>query len=204
MNEPNLQVFTELVTVHVAHARGHGRPLPLARASDTAERCDEKLILPFDQRQKARQRARLCSGREIGIQLPRGTVLRGGDFLRSTDGALVEIIAAHEPVSTVRTRNLRELTRAAYHLGNRHVALEVGVGWIRYLEDHVLDAMIEQLGLVVVHENEAFEPEAGAYGEGPSPHVHHHGESPHLHHDDLHEHRVIFGGVRHGGQGHDQ
>jgi urease accessory protein len=122
------------------------------------------LVLPFEHRQKARHRARLSTGVEVGIQLARGTVLRGGDRLRACDGTIVEVVAAPERVSTVRSRSLHELARAAYHLGNRHVALEVGDGWIRYLTDHVLDAMVEQLGLPVTHEVEPFEPEAGAYG----------------------------------------
>lgn len=142
------------------------------------------LVLPFDQRQKARQRARLASGAEIGIHLPRGTVLRGGDWLRCEDGSTVEVVAAREPVSTVWSRDLRQLAQVAYHLGNRHVALEIGTGWVRYLEDYVLDDMVRQLGLTVIHEREAFEPEAGAYG----------GHS-HAHE----EHRTIFGGPwRHG------
>jgi urease accessory protein len=122
------------------------------------------LVLPFEQRQKARLRARLSNGVEIGIQLARGTVLRGGDRLRGTDGTVIEVVAAPERVSTVHSRNLQELARAAYHLGNRHVPLEVDDGWVRYLTDHVLDAMVEQLGLPVTHEVEPFEPEAGAYG----------------------------------------
>jgi hypothetical protein len=84
---------------------------------------------------------------------------------------VIEIVAAPERVSTVRSRDLRELARAAYHLGNRHVALEVGDGWVRSLTDHVLDAMVEQLGLPVAHEVEPFEPEAGAYA-GHSSHSH--------------------------------
>ena len=138
-----------------------------------------KLVLPFEQRQKARQRARLAGGLDVGIQLPRGTVLRGGDQLRAADGTVLEIVAAREPVSTVWCRDLRRLAQVAYHLGNRHVALEIGTGWIRYLADHVLDAMVAQLGLTVVHHDEPFEPEAGAYG------------------GHEHTHSVAFGELRH-------
>ena len=126
----------------------------------------DTLVLPFEQRQKARQRARLTSGLEVGIQLPRGTVLRGGDCLRSPTGVVVEVIAALEGVSTVRSPIVRELACAAYHIGNRHVALQVGDGWLRYSSDHVLDAMVEGFGLDVVHERQPFEPEAGAYSNG--------------------------------------
>jgi urease accessory protein len=166
-----------------------------------------KLVMPFEQRKKARQRVQLTAGFEVGIQLPRGTVLRGGDQLRSADGTLLDIVAAHEPVSTVWSRDLRRLAQVAYHLGNRHVALEIGTGWVRYLADHVLDAMVEQLGLAVVHHDEPFEPEAGAYGghehaPGSHGHMHQHG-IPHDH-APLREHRVIFGGLHRHSHDHEQ
>jgi len=147
-----------------------------------------KAVLPFERRQKARQRTRDTAGKEIGLQLPRGTILRGGDLLCSTDGTLLEIVAAHEPVSTVFGRDAHELARVAYHLGNRHVALQIGPGWVRYLTDHVLDAMVAQLGLDVQHEHEPFEPEAGAYGS----HSHSHGHGGHEHHHGS----VAFGNLR--------
>ena len=128
------------------------------------------LILPFEQRQKSRLRTRLDSGEEVGLFLPRGTVLRHGDRLRATDERVVEVRAAPETVSTAHTTDSLLLARAAYHLGNRHVALQLGPGWLRYLHDHVLDGMVRELGLEVVCEQAPFEPEAGAYGGG-----HHHG-----------------------------
>jgi len=126
----------------------------------------EQLVLPFEQRQKARQRARLESGADIGIQLPRGTVLRGGDTLRAPTGELVRVVAAPESVSTVVCDNPVLLARAAYHLGNRHVAVQIGPDWLRYLHDHVLDAMLRALGLSIAHALLPFEPEAGAYSHG--------------------------------------
>jgi urease accessory protein len=183
-----LRIFTQ----HLP-ARRHA---PGAVQSGTAAPAESRLVLPFEQRQKARQRARIAGGYEIGIQLPRGTVLRGGDRLRASDGTTLEIVAAQEPVSTVWSRDLRRLAQVAYHLGNRHVALEIGTGWVRYLADHVLDAMVTQLGLAVIHHDEPFEPEAGAYG------GHEHGtegrHAPHSHehtHNAPQAHRVIFGGV---------
>ena len=128
------------------------------------------LTLPFELRQKSRLRTRLDSGEEVGLFLPRGAVLRHGDRLRATDGRVVEVCAAPEIVSTGRTDDPLRLARAAYHLGNRHVALQLGPGWLRYLHDHVLDGMVRELGLEVVCEQAPFEPEAGAYGGG-----HHHG-----------------------------
>ena len=124
------------------------------------------LTLPFEQRQKSRLRTRLDSGEEVGLFLPRGTVLRHGDRLRAADGRVIEVRAAPETVSTARTDEPLRLARAAYHLGNRHVALQLGPGWLRYLHDHVLDGMVRELGLDVVCEQAPFEPEAGAYGGG--------------------------------------
>ncbi|MBK8964163.1 MAG: urease accessory protein UreE [Candidatus Competibacteraceae bacterium] len=132
------------------------------------------LTLPFELRQKSRLRARLDSGEDVGLFLPRGTVLRDGDRLRATCGRVVEVRAAPEAVSTARTDDALRLARAAYHLGNRHVALQVGAGWLRYLHDHVLDRMIEELGLTVSAERAPFEPEAGAYGGDHHGHGHAH------------------------------
>lgn len=135
------------------------------------------LILSFEERQKSRQRARLESGEEVGLNLPHGTVLRGGDRLRADDGRVIEVRAAPEPVSTAASVDPIQLARAAYHLGNRHVAVQIGAGWVRYLRDHVLDGMVRALGMTLRQEIIPFEPEAGAYQRHthtPSaPHSHH-------------------------------
>jgi urease accessory protein len=132
------------------------------------------LTLPFALRQKSRLRAELDDGREVGLFLPRGGVLRGGDRLEADDGTVIEVRSAPERVSRVRAPDGRALARAAYHLGNRHVALEVGDGWLQYLHDHVLDEMIAGLGFAVELVSAPFEPERGAYGGG------------HAHSDDEH------------------
>ena len=106
--------------------------------------------------------------------LPRGTVLRGGDRLASAAGRTVTIAAAPEAVSTVRSEDGRSLARIAYHLGNRHVHVQVGDGWLRYLADHVLDAMVAGLGARAQRESAPFEPEAGAYGRSGHHHDHAH------------------------------
>ena len=141
-----------------------------------------KLTLPYDQRQKSRFRATLDDGSEVAVHLPRGTVLRGGDCLRAEDGVLIAVVAAPETVSTALSEDALQLTRAAYHLGNRHVLLEVGAGWVRYQHDHVLDQMVAALGLELRCEQAPFEPEGGAYAAG---HAHGHGHGHH-HHDDHH------------------
>lgn len=133
-------------------------------ASESSEPPSDSLTLPFDLRQKSRFLAKLDSGADIALVLPRGRVLRGGDRLRRQDGLVLEIRAAAEPCSTVRARDPLLLLRAAYHLGNRHVPLQVGDGFVRYLKDHVLDEMVRGLGAEIVHERTPFEPEGGAYG----------------------------------------
>lgn len=134
--------------------------------------CDDRLVLPFDQRQKSRLRVRLESGQEAALMLPRGTILRGGERLRSGDGRTVLVVAADEPVMDVRADDAPQLARAAYHLGNRHVPLQVGAGWLRLEQDHVLRDMLIGLGVSVAELQAPFEPEAGAYGGGHRHHSH--------------------------------
>lgn len=145
-----------------------------------------RMVLPFELRQRSRLRAQLESGEEVGVMLERGTLLRGGDCLLTSDGRVVMVEAAEEAVSVVTADDPWSLARAAYHLGNRHVALQVGPGWLRYLHDHVLDDMVRGLGFGVAQAHLPFEPEGGAYAQGHatthahsfvlSPtHPHHHG-----------------------------
>lgn len=131
---------------------------------DGARTADDSVTLPFELRQRSRLRARLDGGGDVALVLARGTILRHGDRLQGDDGRVIEVCAAREAVSTVRTRDGVELARASYHLGNRHVPLQIGDGWVRYLHDHVLDRMVRGLGLAVAVESAPFEPEAGAYG----------------------------------------
>lgn len=130
------------------------------------------LTLPFELRSKSRLRCTLDNGEDAGLFLPQGTVLRGGQKVLAADGRVIEVRAALEALFEVSTDDRTLLARAAYHLGNRHVALEVGDGALRLLRDHVLKILLEKLGLVVAELDAAFEPEAGAYGGGH----HHHGE----------------------------
>lgn len=132
---------------------------------------DDYLALPFERRQKSRLRVMLASGDEAALMLERGTILRGGDCLRAEDGRIVQVLAAPQAVMDVTAATSQALMRAAYHLGNRHVPLQVGDGWLRLERDHVLKDMLLGLDVSVSDLEAPFEPEAGAYGGG---HRHHH------------------------------
>ena len=127
------------------------------------------LTLPFERRVKSRQRAVLDDGGEVHLDLPRGRALRDGDRLRAEDGLVILVRAAAECLSQAASDEPLSLARACYHLGNRHVPVQIEVGAVAYLADHVLDAMVRQLGLSVTARTGPFEPEGGAYG-------HHHHE----------------------------
>jgi urease accessory protein len=152
---------------------------------------DARLSLPFDYRSRSRLRAELPNGEAIGVLLERGESLRDGDQLLTDDGRVIEIVAAAETVSTVHCADRQQLARAAYHLGNRHVSLQVGEGWLRYRHDHVLDDMLRGHGLRVVVEEAPFEPEPGAYShdQGAAPAHDTTGDIGHHHGDHHHHHR---------------
>lgn len=133
----------------------------------------EKLVMSFDMRCKSRLRTKLASGEEAGIFLARGTVLRNGHLLEANDGRIVQVVAAPESVMEVKSDDPLQLARAAYHLGNRHVAVELQHGLLRFIMDHVLGEMVRGLGLSVTEVVAPFEPESGAYG-GNGGHAHGH------------------------------
>jgi urease accessory protein len=131
---------------------------------DFAATVGDTLTLPFDVRQKSRFRTTLDSGRELVVRLPRGSHVHDGTLLRTTEGLVIRVRAATEALSVVESEDLVLLARAAYHLGNRHVPLQVEHGRLSYLHDHVLDDMLHQLGLHALLREGPFEPESGAYG----------------------------------------
>ena len=138
-----------------------------------------QLKLPFDMRQKSRLRTRLVDGEEAWLMLPRGEILRGGDLLLAADGRVVAVVAETEDVLHAAGMNATELARAAYHLGNRHVPVQVGDGFLRIAADHVLAEMLRGLGATLTPMRAAFEPEAGAYGNHGGGHHHHSDEGGH-------------------------
>ncbi len=136
-------------------------------------------MLPFELRAKTRVLARTTAGEEVGIILARGgEPLRDGDVLASVHGYRVRITAARESLLHVTCGGATELARAAYHLGNRHVKVQIGDRWLRLADDDVLAAMLVQLGATVVRVEDTFLPEHGAYGGG---HHHSHGQDEDMH-----------------------
>ena len=126
-----------------------------------------RLELPFEARVKSRSKVTLVGGEEVALHLPRGEVLRGGDMLVASDGRVIEVHATAEKVLDITCDSAIALAKAAYHLGNRHVAVQVGEGWLRIAADHVLENMLIGLGAKVIGLQAAFEPEPGAYsGDG--------------------------------------
>lgn len=138
--------------------------LVISKVLPPQSRYDVELVLPFDLRQKSRLRTTTAEGEEAGLFLERGRVLRDGDCLQADDGRIVRIRSKAEKVLHVSCENEAQLVRVAYHLGNRHVPLQVGQGWVRIAADDVLADMVEGLGATVQTLDAAFEPEAGAYG----------------------------------------
>ncbi len=124
---------------------------------------DDTLTIPFELRQKSRFSATTDNGKEVGLFFPRGQMFRSGVVLTGTDGVNVQIQAANEAVSVMRNSDSLKFSKACYHLGNRHISLQILQGELRYLSDHVLDHMLEGLGLKVEQAMLPFEPEAGAY-----------------------------------------
>ena len=148
--------------------------------------------LDWDVRQKSRIEATDSLGRGLNVFLPRGTVLRGGDVLVAEDGSLVRVKAAPQPVLVVTHcadhGTPFDLLRAAYHLGNRHVPLELQPDRLLLEPDHVLADMLRMQHLIVTETASAFEPEGGAYGAGGGAHAGHGHDHAHAKHDQAHDH----------------
>ena len=158
-----------MLTVNKSIPQGRGLAGALLRRAPHVE-------LDWDVRCKSRFDATDSSGRSLGVFLPRGTVVRGGDVLVAEDGSLVVVRAALQPVLVVKHCSEHgspfDLLRAAYHLGNRHVQLELKPDHLQLEPDHVLADMLRQMHLIVTEAQAAFEPESGAYAAGGSAHAH--------------------------------
>ena len=174
-----------MIQVSKILSQGHGLAPVLLKRASTVE-------LDWDVRQKSRFAATDSAGRELGIFLPRGTLVRGGDVLVTEDGSMVRVIAAPQPVLVITHCQHHgtpfDLTRAAYHLGNRHVPIELQPDHLKIEPDHVLADMLRAMHLIVTEQSLPFEPEGGAYAAGHGG-GHHHGGHGHGHdHPDAHSH----------------
>lgn len=156
-----------MLTVNKLLPPGHGLAAALLKRAAMVE-------LGWDVRQKSRFDAIDSTGRALGVFLPRGTVVRGDDVLVAEDGSLIAVRAAPQPVLVVRHCSEHgspfDLLRAAYHLGNRHVALELSRDYLKLEPDHVLADMLRQMHLIVTEESAPFEPASGAYAAGGHAH----------------------------------
>ena len=176
-----------MLTVNKLIPQGRGLAPALLKRAAT-------VVLDWDTRQKSRFDTEDSQGRTLGVFLPRGSVVRGGDVLVAEDGSLVKVMATPQPVMVVRPCTEHgspfDLTRAAYHLGNRHVAIELRPDRLQIEPDHVLAQMLRNMHLTVTEELAPFEPEGGAYaGHGEHGHAAHgHAEGHAAGHAHGHEH----------------
>jgi urease accessory protein len=172
-----------MLTVSKIMPQGAGLAVVLLKRAATVE-------LDWDIRQKSRFDATDSTGRQLGVFLPRGTLVRGGDVMVAEDGSLIKVIARAQQVLVITISqdhgSAFDLIRAAYHLGNRHVPIELKPDHLKIEPDHVLADMLRAMHLTVTEAEVAFEPEGGAYSSQPHSHGSH---SPHNHsHEGSHSH----------------
>jgi urease accessory protein len=158
-----------------------------------------RLVLGFDERTKSKLRTKLESGEEVALNLPRGEVLRGGDLVTASDGRVFEVASRPEKLLHIETA---ELAKVAYHLGNRHVPVQVGKDFLRIGADHVLEDMVKKLGAKVSSIDAPFEPESGAYSGGHRHDEMGHGGKIHEFGEPGHVHDEHCGHDHHGHQHH--
>jgi urease accessory protein len=188
------ETLPAMISVNKLIPQGHGLAPALLKRAATA-------VLDWDTRQKSRFDTQDSQGRQLGVFLPRGSVVRGGDVLVAEDGSLIKVIATPQPVLVVRAcpehGTPLDLLRAAYHLGNRHVQLEVQPDHLHLEPDHVLADMLRHMHLIVTEELAPFEPEGGAYATGAHGHGHSHDHGHHHNHGQDHAHDHPHGHAHH-------
>lgn len=153
----------------LSHCISQGEGLSLAVRQEAPV-----LSLSWDSRQKSRFDAQTRDGERVGVILPRGQCLRGGDVLADSEGRLVRVEAAAQAVRRIEASSAFGLIRAAYHLGNRHVPIELRANYLQIEPDPVLEDMLAAMGLAVTPLQAPFEPESGAYGDQGHRHGHAH------------------------------
>ncbi|AHJ64063.1 Urease accessory protein ureE [Granulibacter bethesdensis] len=155
-----------------------------------ASHADDSVRLDYDDRHRRRRLYTTEQGRRILLDLIEATVLRDGDAIQVEDGTLIAVRAAPEPLIEITAHGPDELSRLAWHLGNRHLPAQISENRILIRDDHVIIAMLRGLGAHVRSVTMPFNPEGGAYGEHNRHHAHAHGQ-PHEHmrpHDHGHDH----------------
>ncbi len=138
-----------------------------------SKKIDGTVTLTLEQRARSRLKTCLDSGEDVGVFMQRGSVLEHGDLIATEDGFVARVIAASEKLSSIYTNDSLLLARACYHLGNRHVELQITQKSVHYRHDHVLDKMLKSFGLNVISESLPFQPEKGAYNSHSTGHGHH-------------------------------
>lgn len=156
--------------------------------STSQDNISDTLTLSYELRIRGRLKATTDKGRDVGLFLDRGPVMRDGDLLKANSGEIIQIRAADEPVTTAYIEGALALGRLCYHLGNRHVSLAIGSDndgrhWVRFPPDYVLEELAELLGAKLTHHDAPFDPESGAYARAGREHTHAHSE-----HGDQHSH----------------
>ena len=139
----------------------------------------DEVLIDFDRRHRRRIVLTTEAGADVLIDFPQAVRLRDGDGLALDGGGIVRVRARPEPLLEIHAHDEGELIRIAWHLGNRHLPVQLLGDRIRIRADHVIGAMVEGLGGHVEAIDAPFDPEAGAYAPGAA---HHH------HHDDDHDH----------------
>lgn len=155
--------------------------LKLSKKVEHSDVISGYVTLPLEKRIKCRLRVTLNDGQEAGIFLARGETTQQGDLLQADSGEIIQVIAANEPLSVIRSDDPLLLARACYHLGNRHMSLQIEREKVSFMHDHVLDDMLRGLGLEVSFEEAPFQPEPGAYG-GSAETAHQHAHGHHHEH----------------------
>ncbi|MDT8398006.1 MAG: urease accessory protein UreE [Pseudomonadales bacterium] len=138
------------------------------------EEVHDRIMLSHEQRDKGRIRTLSTAGEEVRIFLERGRPLAVGEYLLTTCGRHVLVEGAVETVASASCDDWLSFSRACYHLGNRHVKVQLGACWLRLLPDHVLEDLLRLQGLEIRHEQAVFIPEPGAYSHGLLVHAHQH------------------------------
>ncbi|BFM08022.1 urease accessory protein UreE [Halioxenophilus aromaticivorans] len=128
------------------------------------EPVDAEVVLDHEQRTKGRLKTITADGQEVRIFLERGKPLLVGEYLRTHCGKTLRVAGATEPVAKAHCDDWLTFAKACYHLGNRHVKMQVGERWLRITPDHVLEELLQLLGLTIIHEEAVFVHENGAYG----------------------------------------